>query len=248
MFGPDDVLGVLDGRLGPWVAHAAHLRLPTGEGEEATYVATAFGYRPQYNEGLRLWYVDVALRPGVVVWPFLRLTVARYQPDSISGAELSSPVVTEFVQLPPERTTHVSRLDDRSVRVVVSGATVHRPMSLHGDAQSDQAAIAANRVLVARLQQKDPDLAGDLGWITLDTQPLQIVSYDATAHLIAWGTTLGSDDPIPLRRPGPELSDWRVTVEEWERFPGDSDPFAPPAILQLPVWEQRLVFADEVHL
>ena len=50
-------------------------------------------------------------------------------------------------------------------------------------------------------------------------------------------------------RPGPGASSWRVTVEEWERFPGD------PVIGRfigaagrLPQWEQRPVFADEVDL
>jgi hypothetical protein len=121
-------------------------------------------------------------------------------------------------------------------------------MWLHAEEQTDVEAMTINRALIARLERKDPDLAGDLGWITVDTAPLPIVRYDAGAHQVAWGATVVSDDPIPLQRPGPELSDWRVTVEEWERFPGDLDPFAPPAILQIPVWEQRLVFADEVHL
>jgi hypothetical protein len=241
--GHDDVR-----RPGDPVARAVNLRLPTGAGEETTYVATVLGYQPQYNEERRLWYVDVALNPGKVVWPFLRLTVARYQPESITGAELSSPVVTDFVQLPPERTTYVSRLDDHAVRVVVTGAISHRPEPPTAEGQPDLLAIAINRVLVARLQQKDPELAGDLGWITVDSRPLLFGSYDPVEHLIAWGTTLGADEAIPLQRPGPELSDWRVTVEEWERFPGDSDPLAPPLLRQFPVWEQRLVFADEIYL
>ena len=47
--------------------------------------------------------------------------MCRYQPDSIDGCHLSQPVRCDHVQLPPERTTSVSRTDDRHVRVVVSG-------------------------------------------------------------------------------------------------------------------------------
>lgn len=225
------------------VAVVTDLRLATGAGATDVYTATVLGYQPQYNEQRQLWYVDVALDPGAVVWPFLRLTLARYQPESISGMELSSPVVTEFVQLPPERSTFVSRLDRRSVRVVVAGASTHRPE--HSE-QPEREAIARNRLLVARLQKKDPELLGDLGWTTVETRPLGIVSDDASS--IAWGATLAAGEDIALRRPGPGLSDWRVTVEEWERFPGDPDPLGPPRLRRSPVWEQRLVFADEVYL
>jgi hypothetical protein len=39
-----------------------------------------------------------------------------------------------------------------------------------------------------------------------------------------------------------------VTVEEWERFPGDPPPDSTARFPQPPVWEQRLVYADEFAL
>jgi hypothetical protein len=240
--GSDDVW-----QPGEPVARGVNLLLPTGVDTERTYRASVLGYRPQYSDERRKWFVDVALNPGVVVWPFIRLAVARYQPASIANAELSAPVLCDFVQVPPERAATVSRLDERGVRVVVTGPITHRPMG--GRGASDVDSIALNRVLVARLQEADPELAGDLGWITRDTVRLDLLSYQAAQHVAAWGGSLAGADPIPLRRPGPGASDWRVTVEEWERFPGDpvtrssTGIAAPP-----PVWEQRLVFADEVYL
>lgn len=245
--GPDDVW-----RPGEPVALRSGLTLPTGAGQDATYTATVLGYRPQFNRERRLWYVDVALNPGVVVWPFLRLAVARYQPESVAGLELSSPVSTDFVQAPPERTALVSRLDEHEVRVVVSGpVSVRRPSVPREPApvDVDLDAIRQNRLVVARLQKADPDLPGDLGWITVDSRRLEVANYRQADRTIAWGTTLGSSDEIPLRRPGPEASGWRVTVEEWERFPGDPATDAPVGIAAPPpVWEQRLVFADEIYL
>jgi hypothetical protein len=54
---------------------------------------------------------------------------------------------------------------------------------------------------------------------------------------------------IPLVRPGAN-ADWRVTVEEWERLPGDprSPLDGPPTAVTLPVWERRLIYADEIPL
>ena len=56
---------------------------------------------------------------------------------------------------------------------------------------------------------------------------------------------LDGPEVIPLVRPGSN-PDWRVTVEEWERLPGD------PADLGdahgRPVWERRLIYADEIVL
>ncbi len=236
-------------RPGEPVAIEANLPLPTAAGGTATYAASVLGYRPQYNPQRRLWYVDVALNPGAVTWPFIRLALARYQPESVAGLELSSPVSADYVQVPPERTALVSRLDEHEVRVVVSGPVPVRRGPSHGEAELDLEAIALNRVVVARLQKADPALPGDLGWITVDTRRLAVASFQQAEHLIAWGTTLGSDDEIPLQRPGPEASGWRVTVEEWERFPGDPATNAPPgAAAPPPVWEQRLIFADEIYL
>ena len=84
-------------------------------------VVTVLGYQPIFDKTRKLWYVDVAVDPGDSFWPFLRLAVCRYQPNSINGCHLSAPVRCDFVQLPPERTASVSRTDDRHVRVVVAG-------------------------------------------------------------------------------------------------------------------------------
>ena len=50
----------------------------------------------------------------------------------------------------------------------------------------------------------------------------------------------------PVRR---GASTWRVRVEEWERFPGDRPTRDEMAEFgEAPVWEQRLVYADDIYL
>jgi hypothetical protein len=217
------------------------------------------GYEPQCNESRQLWYVDVAIDPASTMWPFVRLSVARYQPDSIAGCHLSPPVQCDFVQLTPERTASVSRTDVRHVRVVVSGPVGVRPRlfdpiltppgALSPEFRYTPAELAdlvrTNRLMVARLQRRDPDIPTDLGWRTVAVVELEVKGTGKNVYEAAWVGSLTSPVNIPLRRPG-DASNWRVGIEEWERLPGDPADLSKPR--QPPVWERRLVYADYVAL
>ena len=212
------------------------------------------GYQPQYNAERKLWYVDVALDPGATFWPFVRLAVCRYQPDSIDGCHLSPPARCDYVQLTPERTTSVSRTDDRHVRVVVSGPVGVRaevPADTFGSPQAFANAVSANRQVVATLQRRDPAIPTDLGWKTVAVTELLVRGRGASQFEAAWVGELDAGRKIPLARPGGNPN-WRVTVEEWERLPGDPPSVAegapPVAIAVFPVWERRLIYADAVPL
>lgn len=243
-FGIDD-----RGRPGRPVTAPKLLPLPGPSSRPQSVVVV--GYQPQYNAERQLWYVDVALDPGSVSWAFVRLAVARYQPDSVTGCHLSPPVLCDFVQLPPERTLRVGRTDDRHVRVVVSGPLGTRePLDGGATPESQAEAIGKNRTLIARLQRKLSGIDSDLGWATVTTKTLTGRGFGADPFAYAWLAELDAGTTVPLRRPE-EPSDWRVTVEEWELLPGD--PPAPadtsgPASPNRPVWEERLVYADEIAL
>jgi hypothetical protein len=209
------------------------------------------GYKPQYNLDRKLWYVDVALDPGPTFWPFVRLAVCRYQPDSIPGCHLSAPVRCHYVQLTPERTTSVSRTDNRHVRVVVSGPIGVRTFPERGRQPADAfaEAVGANRQVVAKLQRRDPAIPTDLGWKTVAATQLAIRGRGRNEYEAAWVGELDAGTVIPLKRPGANPN-WRVAVEEWELLPGDppSSAEAPPATFVRPIWERRLIYADEVRL
>lgn len=235
-------------RPGRPVTPAVSLPLPAGVTDRNVL---AVGYRPQYSAERKLWYVDIAIDPGTAFWPFVRLAVARYQPDSVAGEHLSSPVRCDFVQLTPERIASVSRTDDTHVRVVVSGTrgltrdTTAPRFGLEG---AFARPADENRLLVASIQTVDPAIGGDLGWQTVATAELMLRGRGANAFEGAWVGELDAGEVIPLSRPGHNAG-WRVHVEEWERFPGD--PPAPDDPRVYPdgrVWEQRLVFAADVEL
>jgi hypothetical protein len=140
------------------------------------------------------------------------------------------------------------------VRVVVSGpigvrlppggvgTTTMAPVPGLGDYE---AWVRVHRVVVARLQRRDPAIPTDLGWDTVATEELRVRGFGRNVFEAAWVGELAAPVNLPLRTPGEE-SDWRVTVEEWERLPGDPEDLADPR--SPPVWEQRLVYADEVAL
>ena len=235
-------------RPGRPVTPAVSLPLPAGVADRNVL---AVGYRPQYSTERKLWYVDIAIDPGTAFWPFVRLAVARYQPDSVAGEHLSSPVRCDFVQLTPERIASVSRTDDTHVRVVVSGTrgltrdTTAPRFGLEG---AFARPVDENRLLVASIQTVDPAIGGDLGWRTVATEELVLRGTGANAFEGAWVGELDAGEVVPLTRPGHNPA-WRVHVEEWERFPGD--PPAPEDQRVYPdgrVWEQRLIFAADIEL
>jgi len=209
---------------------------------------TVLGYQPQYNEERGLWYVDIAIDPGANFWPFVRLAVARYQPDSVNGCHLSEPVKCDFVQLLPERTTSVSRTDVRHVRVVVSGSVGTRggdddepfppPPAIAAEA------VRRNRRMVARLQRVDPNIPSDLGWDTVDTVELEVRGAGRSFREAAWVGQLASPVNIPLQKPGDNPT-WRVAIEEWEILLGDRADLGERGPREP---ERRLIYADEILL
>jgi hypothetical protein len=251
----DNLLRVfgLEDRPGDALPVAPPATLPLGSIPGSPPV-TVLGYRPQYSVDRQMWYVDVAIDPGSTFWPFVRLAVARYQPDSIDGCHLSAPVQCDFVQLTPERITSVSRTDVRHVRVVVSGPIGVRQPPPGRDTTTtavptgidDYAAwVRMHRTVVARLQRLDPAIPTDLGWETVATEELTVRGFGRNVFEAAWIGELEAPGDLPLQTPGAN-PEWRVTVEEWERLPGDPADLADPR--SSAVWEQRLIYADEIIL
>jgi hypothetical protein len=201
---------------------------------------TVLGYRPRFDKVRKLHYVDVAIEPGLAFWPFVRLVVARYQPDSLPGLHLSPTVRLDYSQVLPARTATISRVAAGRAHVVVSGPVGHRgPPDLAGDAA--RAAIIATRKLVARLEQRDPVIAGDLGWVTRDSVTLDLGGFDPSTWVAAWEATIEVPDDLPFERPG-SAADWRITVEEFELFESDRTPPAPF------IPEPRVIYADHLAL
>ena len=206
---------------------------------------TLLGYRPEFSPERGQWFVDIALDPGSAFWPFVRLTVARWQPNSLPGRTLSPLVKCDFVQVLPQRTALLSRPDAGNVRVVVTGPVGVPRFARAVDREQDfVGAVQRSRVMQARLEQRDPSVPTDLGWQTVTAAVLPIFGVDGTT--VSWGGELPLATALPPRRPG-ENTDWRVVVEEWEVLPADPA-LGPPTIVRTPRFGARVVYADQLPL
>lgn len=248
------------------VAVAASLPLRDVRGRPAVRV---LGYRPEYDEASGRWFVDVALQETSALWPFVRLAVARYQPHSIAGCELSPVALTSWVQPLPARTLTVSRPDLQHVQVTLTGVVSWLRWDPHGapglpgeqltaDSPTGDAATRASRLQQSRtvrasVQSRSAG-AGDLEWQTVSSWLLLAVSVEESGGFRAtWsgaislppnaGTPAGDAAGVPgLRQPGNPDSLWRVLVEEHELL--DADPAPGERSARVP----RLVYADSVPL
>ena len=86
--------------------------------EEAVRVV---GHEVHFDAQRGLWYADVDLDVPETAWPFVRLALVRYQPESVAGCHVSPVVVTDFTQLPPRRAITARRNGTFGVRVTVRG-------------------------------------------------------------------------------------------------------------------------------
>ncbi len=66
-------------------------------------------YKPHYDRERRLWYCDVVLKDVHVPYPFVRLSMFRYQQHSTSGNWVSTLSRADFAQLVPDRSVSVHR-------------------------------------------------------------------------------------------------------------------------------------------
>jgi hypothetical protein len=192
---------------------AQHLELPTG-----TTVDVA-GHIAQYDAGRKLWYCDVQFAPTPAYAPFVRLALARYQPHSIPGVELSRVMLADFAQLAPTRSAvmTIDPGDPRRARLFVGGLAPEAP---------------TRSIIEVAVQARRGDIETDLGWQPAPA-PEVTVAEDQPApsspDAVLWmGTVTFATAPAP--------GAFRIVIREYEVLPVDGNAAAP-------VFAKRLVYA-----
>lgn len=185
----------------------------------------AVGYEVAHDTERDLLWCDVALDPSPdSYFPMVRLALARYQPDSIPGCELSPVVLADFVQVPPQRTVTVSP----------DPAPDTFQVSVQGFTPIQSPFIALVRVSV---EQRIPGVDDtDLGWAPVpdDTPGVTFNRTAVNQPPILWSGQV----TLPAGRlPG----QFRIVIREVEPLPTDDLQGAPNA-------DGRLVFAETVVL
>ena len=92
---------------------------------------TAVGHSVAYDDahGRKLWYCDIQMDSGKAYFPFIRLALARYQPQSLPDAHLSRVVLADFVQLLPDRAASImfDPIETTTVQLAINGLTYGGP-------------------------------------------------------------------------------------------------------------------------
>lgn len=145
------------------------------------------GHEVEYDPIRKLWYCDIDInthkwKNGKIVdgigssyYPFIRLALARYQPNSISDAHLSKVVLADFVQIAPDRSVVVTYdpYNPAVLNVAVAGYS-YKPPSMTPDNERIE-------VVIESLAQ---ELAGDLGWKPEDEAKINRDIETASENLI----------------------------------------------------------------
>lgn len=201
------------GSLGAYlVAKDFPLREKTGTGlyleEIGAYAHQVHvaGHTVQYDADRDLYFADIQVSPKVDYWPFVRLALCRYQPNSIARCELSRVVIADFAQLAPDRTAQV-----------VYGGVGHSQatLSITGTSYSVSSYSAAPKMppgdaahLTVTIEGTDDPSSGDpRSWVALTT-PVDLVK--ANSGWI-WSKTLTLTGLPPKAA-------YRLAVREYERF------------------------------
>jgi hypothetical protein len=125
--------------------------------ESASVTVNVAGHPVRFDTARDLWYCDIAVDAGAAYTPMVRLALARFQPSSVAGAELSRIVLADIMTLDPGRTATVVRKSATTLAsVTLSGYSY-----AHAAGAADVAPGAAE-VIIERRQPAIQDET--LGW------------------------------------------------------------------------------------
>ena len=133
------------------------------------------------------WYADIQIATGTHYRPFVTLTLARHQPDSLSGLTTSTFVTLEPVRLGVNRTVNV--VDGIGTADVTVTGVQHDGIP---DRSSAGGPPVLNSVRVT-VQEADPDvLDADLRWATSGTNAGStfLATQTTTAGITTWTTAM----------------------------------------------------------
>ena len=202
--------------------------------DELDELVSVAGHEVFFDETRDLWYCDIDIdETGSAYMPFIRLALARYQPNSLDDAHISRVILADYMQLSPDRSVSVVPVTRSPTQVVVtlSGLSYMRNTAGSGPGTA--------RVIV---EQRDPTLgaADELGWKpqanphTLDVVPTQ------NPIIAIWQKTITLPGP---RTPGK----FRLVIEQYEthRVQKANDT---PNVITPTLFGSKLVYSDIVPL
>lgn len=187
----------------------------------------AIGHDVEYDPDRKLWFCDIEIDTGDSYFPFVRMGLARFQPNSLPGAHLSRVVLADFAQLTPDRAASVRFESPNSLSVTVSGFCYRKSsleLELPNQGNFASAQVHGNKIRISLEVQR---VGSDLGWVPVPNSEVVLTPTDAAGGLTVWKGNMpltGNMGPVKLR----------LVIREYETFIG-----GPVAHI-----EERVVYAD----
>ena len=208
--------------LSPSSKHGFTLTLDELPGQFVDVAGHTVDLTANYDATRDLWFCDIDVDVGNAYTPFIRLALARYQPDSVDNISgevpLSRVVLAQYMQLAPNRSASLVR-KEKALTVTVTGPTYFQVASQQSIGQ-----------LRATLQESDAAIGNELGWTNL-----QEVTVGGSLGGEGAGTwTAGLTLPV-LPTPGR----FRVLLEQFEVLPTDGG-------TTKPLTQERIAYTDIV--
>lgn len=164
------------------------------------------GHPVAYDSERKLWYCDVVIDAGPSYFPFVRLALARYQPCSVAGTELSRVIVADCVQTAPDRLLWTSADPNNPFGVRVS---------LSGVAPRFNGNIACPNRVIVRVEVCMPGADAPV-WVPVDAPWTALSEMQVSKTVAVWsGEVL-----LPQVRGSQR---YRLVVEEYEFLNTDPD-------------------------
>jgi hypothetical protein len=205
-------------------------------------VVTVAGYAPSFDAERNLWYADVRIDTGDAYWPFVRLALARYQPNSVQDAHLSRVVQTDFVQVPPRREAEIA-VAEPTVHVKVSGPvytgseltrTIGSELPFLGGLSGSSPGSNGLSEIEAVVERRDAgdDPANELAWKPIEATRIRFFQNPAAPG--AWQGDVTLDQPLVAGL-------FRLAIREFEWFRTDDSDGAERTQVRV---ARRVVYAD----
>jgi len=195
------------------------------QGLEAPGVAgtvVASGHEVGFDADRDLWYCDIRIN-ATSYFPFVKLGLARFQPESVNGMHLSPIVVTDFCQLAPDRFATVTIPFE-------PGPPGRRVVSLAGQSYERVGSDTVAPLVRVSIERLDPDVDSELGWTAVG-KSTDLDRKDGNGDSSFWSGQI----IIPK---APSGTKQRLVIEEFERHRTGGTP----------VFGQRLVYSDIIDL
>ena len=168
-------------------------------------------YAVTFDRDRQLWFADLTLDPGPAYTPFVRLALARFQPHSIAGVELSRVVAADFAQIAPDRSAVL--INDPIAPTVFT-------LVISGLAPTPTVVAPWRPTITVTLEQRRHDFSSDLAW---EPAPSAVASVFEIAPPPNAPSTLWAG--FVLLAAPPQSGQLRIVIREYEYF--EIDPEAP---------------------